>query len=97
MLVENRECTRASAEPYRGSDRSGKNGSSCTADSMPLYTMVRADRLAKYTPPSCSARLRRQNAIRSSSGPDSPFAPETNSWTSPGRTACAPAPQTLTS
>src|SRR5260370_30254823 len=51
VLVENRECTRASAEPYRGSDRSGKNGSSCTADTMPLYTMVRADRLAKDTPP----------------------------------------------
>ena len=34
---------------------------------MPLYTMVRADRLAKYTPVSCSARLRRQNAIRSNS------------------------------
>ena len=29
--------------------------------------MVRVDRLAKYTPASCSARLRRQNAIRSSS------------------------------
>ena len=97
VLVENRECTRASAEPYRGSDRSGKNGSSCTADSMPLYTMVRADRLAKYTPPSCSARLRRQNAIRSSSRPDSPFAPATNSWTSSGSTACAPAPQASTS
>ena len=60
---------------------------------MPLYTMVRGDKLAKYTPPSCSARLRRQNAIRSSSRPDSPFAPATNSWASSGSTARAPAPQ----
>ena len=54
---------------------------------MPLYTMVRGDKLEKYTPPSCSARLRRQNVIRSSSRPDSPFAPATNSWASSGSTA----------
>ena len=60
---------------------------------MPLYTMVRGDKLEKYTPPSCSARLRRQNVIRSSSRPDSPFAPATNSWASSGSTARAPAPQ----
>jgi hypothetical protein len=79
VLVENRECTSASADANRGSARSGKNGPSCTADSMPLYTSVREDRLAKYVPASCSARLRRQNAIRSSARPVSPAAPATNS------------------
>src|SRR5581483_3018410 len=36
VFVENRECTSASAEAYRGSARSGKNGPSCGADSIPL-------------------------------------------------------------
>ncbi|CPU64517.1 Uncharacterised protein [Mycobacteroides abscessus] len=36
MFVENRECTSAISLAYRGSDRSGKNGSSCAVVSMPL-------------------------------------------------------------
>ena len=64
---------------------------------MPLYTMVRADKLAKYTPASCSARLRRQNAIRSSSMPRWPSAPATNSWSTSGSTARAPSPQAVMS
>ena len=36
VLVEKRECTRASSEANRSSDRSGKNGSSCPVVSMPL-------------------------------------------------------------
>ena len=47
VLVENRECTMARAEVYAGSDRSPKNGSSWSVVSIPLYTIVRADRLAK--------------------------------------------------
>ena len=47
VFVENRECTSARFDWYRSSERSGKNGSTCAADSMPLYTIVRDDRLAK--------------------------------------------------
>ena len=36
VLVEKRECTRASSLAKRGSDRSGKNGSSWPVVSMPL-------------------------------------------------------------
>ncbi len=36
VLVENRECTSASSDAYRGSDRSAKNGSSWPVVSMPL-------------------------------------------------------------
>ena len=36
VLVENRECTSASALAMRGSDRSGKNGSSWPVVSIPL-------------------------------------------------------------
>ncbi len=36
VLVENREWTRARLLSYRSSDRSGKNGPTCGADSMPL-------------------------------------------------------------
>ncbi len=50
VLVEKRACTSAIAEAYSGSDRSGKNASSCIAVSMPLYTMVALDRLARYRP-----------------------------------------------
>ena len=60
VLVENREWTRASSVAYRGSDRSGKNGSSCAVVSMPLYVRVRALSEAKYRPASFSARLRRR-------------------------------------
>ena len=57
VLVENRECTMAKAEASRGSERSGKKGSSCIVVSIPLYRRVREDSEAKYVPP-ISARLR---------------------------------------
>src|SRR5438874_7475926 len=62
VLVENRECTRASAVPNLGSARSGKNRSSWGGVSIPLYTIEAEDRLTKYAPASRSASFRRQNA-----------------------------------
>ena len=47
VFVENRECTSARLDAYRSSDRSGKNGCTCGADSIPLYTRVLQERLAK--------------------------------------------------
>src|SRR5690625_5309504 len=57
VLVENRECTIAKAEAMRVSERSGKNGSSWLVVSIPLYTRVRADRLAKCTAAVCSIQI----------------------------------------
>ena len=47
VLVENLEWASASAEVYLGSVRSGKNRSSWSAVSIPLYTIVALDRLAR--------------------------------------------------
>ena len=93
VLVENREWTMASADRYRSSDRSGKKGWTWGGDSIPLYTMVRDDRLAKYMPLCRRARLRRQNAIRSSSIPRCRPVPARKSCARWGCTARAPRPQ----
>ncbi len=42
--------------------------------------MVREESEAKYTLSVCSARLRRQKAIRSRVSPVSPASPATNTW-----------------
>ena len=47
VLVEKRECTRAIALVKYLSLRSGKYSLSCRDESIPLYTIVLVDRLAK--------------------------------------------------